>query len=134
MCDYFEKINQRIQISKSESLQTSELFTNKLVHSLQTYHNDIYGIIEPFFDNENQGLMINLYNKTTSDNLYIWSCLSDNKDLMIITSKEKTKDNLYMIDDIEKAQYFHKDSYEKAIEYSIEQIEKLLIKNVNINF
>ena len=50
ICDYLEKVNNRIDISKTSSFQTSEIFINKLIKSLQPYQKDIYGNIEPFCD------------------------------------------------------------------------------------
>lgn len=135
VCEYLEKVNNRIDISKTDSLQTSEMFTNRLVSLLQPYHNDIYGVIEPFCDNKEQGLMVALYNQKTNDSLYIWSCESKtNKELMIITSKEKTNQNLYMADDLEKAQYYQNGHYDEALKYSLIQIDNFLDKNINLKF
>lgn len=132
ICDYLEKVNNRVDISRSASLEASEIFVNKLVNLLQPYHKDIYGTIEPFCDNREQGLMLALYNQITDDSLYIWSCQAkSNKDLMIIVSKDKTSQNLYMEEDFDKAQYYRSGNYEDAIKYSICQIDEFLDKKIN---
>lgn len=133
MCDYLEKVNNRIDISKTSSLQTSEIFINRLIKQLQPYQKDIYGSIEPFCDGREQGLMLSLYNRLTDDQFYIWSCESKtDKDLMVITSKEKNNQNLYMQDDLEKAQYFSKDNFDDAIDFSLSQVNQFLGKELNI--
>ena len=38
VCDYLEKVNNRVDISKTSSLQISELFINKLLKELQPYN------------------------------------------------------------------------------------------------
>ena len=135
ICDYLEKVSNRINISKSDSYQTSEIFVNKLTNLLQPYHKDIYGVIEPFCNDCEQGLILAIYNNITNDSLYIWSCESrTNKDLMIIVSKEKNNQNLYLIDDLEKAQYYQNGNYEDALKYAITQIDNFLDKNINLKF
>ena len=133
VCDYLEKVSNRIDITKTSSLQTSEIFINRLIKQLQPYQKDIYGSIEPFCDGREQGLMLSLYNQLTDDQFYIWSCESKtDKDLMVITSKEKNNQNLYMQDDLEKAQYFSKNNLEDALSYSLSQINKFLGKELSI--
>lgn len=133
VCDYLEKVSNRIDITKTSSLQTSEIFINRLIKQLQPYQKDIYGSIEPFCDGREQGLMLSLYNQLTDDQFYIWSCESKtDKDLMVITSKEKNNQNLYMQDELEKAQYFSKNNLEDALSYSLSQINKFLGKELNI--
>lgn len=133
ICEYLEKVNNRIDISKSNSLQTSEIFINRLITQLKPYHKEIYGTIEPFCDGREQGLMLSLFNQKTNDQLYIWSCESKiNCDLMIIISKDKNNQNLYMADDFDKAQYFTKNNYENAIDYSISQVDVFLGKELDI--
>ncbi len=132
--DYLEKVNNRINISKSNSLQTSETFINRLIKNLQPYQKEIYGYIEPFCESETQGLMLSLFNSKTSDELYIWSCeLKNSKDIMILTSNEKDSQNLYLIKDLDKAQYFSKNNFSDAIDYSLKQIDMFLDKSLNIN-
>lgn len=129
VCDYLEKVSSRIDINKTSSLVTSEMFMNNLIQKLQPYHKDIYGSIEPFCDDREQGLMLSIYNQLTDDQFYIWACESKtNQDLMIITSKDKNHQNLYMLDDLEKAQYFSKNNFEEGIAYSIFQINTFLGK------
>ncbi len=133
VCDYLEKVSNRIDITKTSSLQTSEIFINHLIKNLQPYQKDIYGNIEPFCDGREHGLMLSLYNQLTDDQLYIWACESKtNQDLMIIASKEKSNQNLYMQDDLEKAQYFSKDNFDDGITYSLSQVNKFLGKELNI--
>ncbi len=133
VCDYLEKVNNRIDITKTSSFQTSEIFINRLIKQLQPYQKDIYGNIEPFCDGREQGLMLSLYNQLTDDQFYIWACESKtNQDLMIITSKDKNNQNLYMQDELEKAQYFSKDNFEDGINYSLSQVNKFLGKELNI--
>ena len=133
VCDYLEKVSNRIDITKTSSLQTSEIFINRLIKQLQPYQKDIYGSIEPFCDGREQGLMLSLYNQLTDDQFYIWSCESKtDKDLMVITSKEKNNQNLYMQDDLEKAQYFSKDNFDDAIDFSLSQVNQFLGKELNI--
>lgn len=133
ICDYLEKVNNRIDISKTSSFQTSEIFINYLIKKLQPYQKEIYGNIEPFCDGREQGLMLSLYNQLTDDQFYIWACESKtDKDLMIITSNEKNNQNLYMQDDLEKAQYFSKDNFDDGISYSLSQVDKFLGKELNI--
>ena len=134
VCEQFEKINNRIDISKTSSLQTSELFMNALIKELQPYHNEIYGTLEPFCDDREQGLMLSLYNQLTDDSMYLWCCEDKVKqDLMIISSKDKTKQNMYMQSDKEVAQYFSKSSRDDAINYSLDQVNKFLDKDLKIN-
>lgn len=77
--------------------------------------------------------MLSLYNQLTDDQFYIWSCESKtDKDLMVITSKEKNNQNLYMQDDLEKAQYFSKDNFDDAIDFSLSQVNQFLGKELNI--
>lgn len=84
------------------------MFINRLIQNLQPYQKDIYGSIEPFCDNKEQGLMLSLFNQITDDQFYIWACESKtDKDLMIITSNEKTNQNLYMADDLETGTYIN---------------------------
>lgn len=133
VCDYLEKVSNRININKTSSLVTSEMFINCLLKDLQPYHKEIYGNIEPFCDGREQGLMLSLYNQLTDDQFYIWACESKtDKDLMILTSKEKNNQNLYMQDELEKAQYFSKNNLEDALSYSLSQINKFLGKELNI--
>lgn len=133
ICDYFEKVNNRIDISKSSSMQTSEIFVNQLINKLQPYCKEIYGSIEPFCDGVEQGFIVSLFNQKTNDQFYIWSCESKtNQDLMILTSKEKTNQNLFLNDDLEKAQYFSRTNYDDAISYSISQIDIFLGKELEI--
>ncbi len=133
ICDYLEKVNNRIDISKTSSFQTSEIFINKLIKSLQPYQKDIYGNIEPFCDGKAQGLMLCIFNNLTDDQFYIWACESKiDKDLMIVTSNEKNNQNLYMQDDLEKAQYFSKENFEDGINYSLSQVNKFLGKGLSI--
>ena len=128
-----EKVNNRININKTSSLVTSEMFINNLIKDLQPYHKEIYGNIEPFCDGREQGLMISLYNQLTDDQFYIWACESKiDKDLMIVISKEKNNQNLYMQDDLEKAQYFSKNNLEDALSYALSKINKFLGKELNI--
>ena len=134
VCEQFEKINNRIDISKTSSLQTSELFMNDLVKELQPYHNEIYGTLEPFCDDREQGLMLSLYNQLTNDAMYIWCCEDKVKqDLMIVISRDKTKQNIYMQSDKELAQYFSKSNYDEAIHYSLTQVNKFLDKDLNLH-
>ena len=134
VCDYLERVSNRIDINKTSSFVTSELFINNLIKKLQPYQNDIYGNIEPFCDGQEQGLMLSLYNQLTDDTFYIWSCESRiNQDLMIITSKEKNNQNLYMQDDFEKAQFFSKNNFEEGIAYSIFQINMFLGKERTVS-
>ena len=51
---------------------------------------------------------------------------------MVITSKEKNNQNLYMQDDLEKAQYFSKDNFDDAIDFSLSQVNQFLGKELNI--
>lgn len=134
VCDYLEKVSNRIDITKTSSFQTSEIFINRLIRELQPYQKDIYGNIEPFCDGREQGLMLSLYNQLTDDQLYIWACESKtDQDLMIITSKERNNQNLYMQDDLEKAQYFSKSDFDEGITYSLSQVNKFLGKELNLN-
>lgn len=133
ICAYLEKVNNRIDISKTSSFQTSEIFINYLIRKLQPYQKEIYGNIEPFCDGREQGLMLSLYNQLTDDQFYIWACESKtDKDLMIITSNQKNNQNLYMQDDLEKTQYFSKDNFDDGISYSLSQVDKFLGKELNI--
>ena len=133
VCDYLEKVNNRVDISKTSSLQISELFINKLLKELQPYNKEITGTIEPFCDNQEQGLMLSLTNKSADGKLYIWACedITD-KSLMIITSTEKTKQNLYMQHDLEKAQYFTNYNFSESISYVISKIDKFLNEDLNM--
>lgn len=135
VCDYLEQVNNRIDISKTSSLQTSEIFIEKLLQHLQPYHKEIYGTIEPFCDNREQGLMLSIYNQMTNDQFYIWSCESKtDKELMIVTSKDKTKENLFMLDDLEKAQYYKNNDFNSAIKYCVDELDKFLGKDLKIKF
>lgn len=135
VCDYLEKANNRIDITKTSSFQTSEVFINRLIKQLQSYQKEIYGNIEPFCNGREQGLMLSLYNQLTNDPFYIWSCESKiDKDLMIIISKEKNSQNLYMQDDLSKAQYFSKDNFDDAINFSLTEINQFLGKTLNVKF
>lgn len=97
ICEYLETVNNRIDINKTSSLHTSERFINQFIKSLQPYQKELYGVIEPFCDGKEQGLLLCLYNQLTDDQFYIWSCESKtNKDLMVVTSNEKDNQNLYM--------------------------------------
>ncbi len=134
VCDYLEKVSKRIDITKTSSFQTSELFINYLIKQLQPYQKDIYGNIEPFCDGREQGLMLSLFNQLTDDQFYIWACESKtDQDLMIITSKEKNNQNLYMQDDLEKAQYFKKANFDDAITYTLSQVNKFLGKELSMD-
>ncbi len=133
VCEQFETINNRIDINKTSSLQTSELFMNQFIQKLQPYHNEIYGTLEPFCDDREQGLMLSLYNQLTNDVIYIWCCEDKVKrEIMVVTAKEKTKHNLYMQSDKDVAQYFLKSNFHKAINYSLNQVNKFLDKDLNI--
>lgn len=133
VCEYLEKVNNRIDITKTSSFQTSEIFINHLIQKLQPYQRDIYGNIEPFCNGREQGLMLSLYNLLTDDQFCIWACESKtNQDLMIITSNIKNTENIYMQDDLEKAQYFSKDNFDDGIKYSLSQIDKFLGRELEI--
>lgn len=112
-------------------MQTSEDFINCLIKNLQPYQKEIYGTIEPFCNNYEQGLMLTICNQASDEQLYIWACESKNgEDLMLIISNEKTNKNLYMESDIEKIEYFNKNNFNEAIDYSITQINKFLSKEL----
>lgn len=133
VCDQLEVINNRIDINKISSLETSEIFLNRLIKELQPYHKEIYGTIEPFCDIKERGLMLTLYNQLNKDVMYLWCCeIEEKKDLMIIISKDKTPQNLYMNDDKTSAEYFSKFNFDEAINYSLNQVDKFLDKNLNI--
>lgn len=130
--DYLEKVNNRMNINKTNSFCTSESFINQLILNLKPYRKDIYGNIEPFCDGVEQGVMLSLYNQLTDDQFYVWACESKtDKDLMIVVSKEKSNQNLYLQDDLDKAQYFSKDNFKEGIDYSVSQVEKFLGKELD---
>ncbi len=107
---------------------------NDLIKALQPYHNEIYGTLEPFCDDKEQGLMLSLYNQLTNDSMYLWCCEDIVKqDLMIVSSYNKAKKNLYMQSDRENAQYFSRTNFDEAISYSLTQVNKFLKKDLNIN-
>ena len=104
-----------------------------MIKELQPYHKEIYGTIEPFCDIKERGLMLTLYNQLNKDVMYLWCCeIEEKKDLMIIISKDKTPQNLYMNDDKTSAEYFSKFNFDEAINYSLNQVDKFLDKNLNI--
>lgn len=126
-CEYFEKINNRIDISRSSSLQMSELFMNRLVNQLNPYNKQLCGTIETFCNDENHGLILSLLDKITDEKFYVWVCETvENKDIMIICSKEKAKKNLFMLDDYENAQYFNISNLSDAINYASNRIDDFL--------
>ena len=133
VCEQFETINNRIDINKTSSFQTSEIFMNKLIKELQPYHNEIYGTLEPFCDDREQGLMLSIYNQLTDDVMHVWCCEDKvKKDLMIVTGRDKTKENLYIKTDKDSIQYFLKSNYDEAINYSLAQVDKFLDKGLNL--
>ena len=106
---------------------------NKLIKELQPYHNEIYGTLEPFCDDREQGLMLSIYNQLTDDVMHVWCCEDKvKKDLMIVTGRDKTKENLYMKTDKDSIQYFLKSNYDEAINYSLAQVDKFLDKGLNL--
>lgn len=52
--------------------------------------------------------------------------------MMIIVSDEQVKHNLYMQSDRDMALYFSKTNFNKAINYSLNQLNKFLDKDLNI--
>lgn len=45
-------LNNRVDINKTSSLETNELFVNQLIQKLQPYYNEIYETLGPFCDDE----------------------------------------------------------------------------------
>lgn len=132
VCERFEIINRRIDIYKNNSFQTSEIFMRKFTEELQSYHENMYGFLEPFCNGKEQGLMLRLVDKQTEEETYFW-CFGDNKNnLAIITSNEKTTQNLYFNEDRSLAQYFPKTNEKEAIEYCVDKVTKFLNKDINI--
>lgn len=133
VCEYFETVNNRIDITKTSSFNTSELFVNRLIKNLTPYNKEICGTIEPFCDNRQQGVMLSLQNIFTKDSIYIWACESKtNQELMVITSNEKNNQNLFMKDDLDRAQYYSNNNYDDAITFVKTEIDKFLGKELDI--
>ena len=133
VCERFDMIHNRIDISKSSSLQASEIFMTHLINELQPYSNQIYGILEPFCDSTEQGLMLHILNKQTDEDMYLWCSGDINHNLAIVTSNERTKQNLYLQDDKEDVKYFSKSNEEEAIQYCLNQIDNFIDKDINID-
>ncbi len=77
--------------------------------------------------------MLSLTDKVTNEKLFIWcSGVKDEDSIMILTSKEKSKYNLYMKDDIDNAQYFDNMNFEKAIKYSLFELDRFLGKEMDL--
>lgn len=133
-CEYFEKINCRIDISKTSSLQFSEIFVNRLIQKLQSgnYQKELNGLIEPYCDKNHQGLMISFNNKIMNDSFYLWVSELENKEFMVLIAKEKNNQNLFMLEEFEKAHYFNKENFDEAISFSLSKIDKFLGKDLNM--
>lgn len=133
VCERFDIIHNRIDISKSGSLQTSEIFMNHLIEKLQPYSEKVYGILEPFCDGIEQGLMLHLLNKQTDEDMYLWCSEDIHHNLVIVTSDERTKQNLCLQDKKEIAWHFPKENEEDALQYSLNQIDNFIDKDMSIN-
>lgn len=76
--------------------------------------------------------MLSLYDPLTRNAIYIWCYEDKEKNMMIIVSDEQVKHNLYMQSDRDMALYFSKTNFNKAINYSLNQLNKFLDKDLNI--
>ena len=122
LCDYLDRVYNRINISKTESFKISEHFAEV-----------IYGNIEPFcFDKEQQGVMLSLYDKITEAPLYLWVSFTEDNLLMLVTSNKKNKQNICSDIDLQGAQYFREEDISVGIDYALSKIDTFLKKDLSI--